>query len=577
MDIVGRYVQLKRSGGSYKGLCPFHSEKTPSFVVSDSRQFFYCFGCGASGDVISFLMKIENIDFHTAVSKLSEEYGIDMDRFGYRNEGKKNEIYEMNREAAVFFYRNLTEKPNPGYEYMKRRGLNPKTIARFGIGFAEDSWHALLDHLRQKKYPEKLMLEAGLLSASGEKRYDRFRNRVMFPIFNTRGKVIGFGGRALGDRGPKYLNSPESGVFSKKNNLYGLNLTRKEISSSNCAILVEGYMDLVSLYRNGVMNTAASLGTALTEQQCALLKRYTQNVVLAYDADAAGRKAALRGIELLRKAGINARVLHISDGKDPDEFITRNGKEAFLKLVDQALPYADYLISVAREKYDLATPAGGIGFLKEIRGLLSSLSPVEADVYIRKIAAETRISESAIRREVNETAASEKRTADAGAGVRRPVPASGDQMTEKRHMEGDEMIQMHFIKLAAVNPDYLEAMREYESVFEDPAYARIYAMIKNVYLEDSEVDINKVSDNLLPEDNALFQRSLQRVVFPENSDRVFQECIEKIRYERMEKRQNEILEALTLLTEEESDRDRADALTKELIELQRTMQNIKLR
>lgn len=581
VDIVGRYVELKRSGSSYKGLCPFHSEKTPSFNVSESRQFFYCFGCGASGDVISFLMKIENIDFHTAVSKLAEEYGIDMDRFGYRNEGKKNEIYEMNREAAVFFYRNLTEKPNPGYEYMKKRGLNPKTIARFGIGFAEDSWHALQNHLLEKKYSEEMMMQAGLLSASNGKRYDKFRNRVMFPIFNTRGKVIGFGGRTLGDSGPKYLNSPESSVFSKKNNLYGLNLTRNEINSSNCAILVEGYMDLVSLYRNGVRNVAASLGTALTEQQCALLKRYTQNVVLSYDADAAGQKAALRGIELLRNAGISARVLHISDGKDPDEFITKNGKEAFLKLVDQALPYADYRISVARGKYDIGTPSGGIGFLREIRGILADLSPVEADVYIKKIAAETHISESAIRREVNETAESARTGRTAAGGRQQPAQAlypagTGGRVPDIRRVEGDEMIQMHFIKLAAVNPDYLEPMKDYEFVFEDPAYARIYNMIKDVYLEDSEVDINKVSDNLLPEDDVLFRKALERVVFPENSDQVFRECVEKIRYEKLQKRQNEILEALTLLTEEESDRNRADALTKELIELQRTMQNIKL-
>ena len=403
VDIVGRYVELKKAGGSHKGLCPFHNEKTPSFVVSESKQFFYCFGCGASGDVISFLMKIENIDFHTAISKLAEEYGIQMDKFGYRKEGKKNEIYEMNREAAIFFYKNLTEKPNPGYEYMKRRGLNPKTIAKFGIGFAEDDWHGLMNHLLEKKYSEEMMLEAGLLSRSKGRSFDKFRNRVMFPIFNTRGKVIGFGGRTLGTDGPKYLNSPESSVFSKKNNLYGLNLTRQDINSSNCAILVEGYMDLVSLYRNGVTNVAASLGTALTEHQCSLLKRYTENVVLSYDADAAGQKAALRGIELLKAAGISARVLHISDGKDPDEFITKNGRQAFQALVDQALPYADYKISVAREKYDLSTSQGSIGFLKEIRDILSGLSPVEADVYIKKIARETKISESAIRREVNES------------------------------------------------------------------------------------------------------------------------------------------------------------------------------
>lgn len=585
VDIVGRYVDLKRSGSSLKGLCPFHGEKTPSFNVSESRQFFYCFGCGASGDVITFLMKIENIDFHTAVSKLAEEYGIDMDKFGYRNESRKNKIYEMNREAAVFYYKNLTEKPNPGYEYMKRRGLDPRTIARFGIGFAEDDWHALRDHLSGKKYSEELMLEAGLLSQSKGRTYDKFRNRVMFPIFNTRGKVIGFGGRTLGENGPKYLNSPESSVFSKKNNLYGLNLTRNEINRSNCAILVEGYMDLVSLYRNGVTNVAASLGTALTEHQCALLKRYTQNVILSYDADAAGQKAALRGIELLKRAGIDGRVLHISEGKDPDEFITKNGREAFLKLADRALPYADYKISVIRGRHDISTTAGGIAFLKEIRGLLSELSPVEADVYIKKIAAETGISESAIRREVNEAAENgETGGRDAPPAASAPAQGAGDSYSAPgggrrnagRRAEGGEALQMHFVKLASVNPDYLEQMEPYEFIFEDPAYERIYRMIKDVYREDSEVDINKVSDSLLPEDDALFKEALEKVVFPENSDQVFQECVAKIRYEKLRKREEEILNALTFLTEEAEDQSRADDLTRELIELQRTMQNIKL-
>ncbi len=571
VDIVGRYVELKRAGGSHKGLCPFHNEKTPSFVVSESKQFFYCFGCGASGDVISFLMKIENIDFHTAISKLAEEYRIEMDKFGYRNDGKKNQIYEMNREAAIFFYKNLTEKPNPGYEYMKRRGLNPKTIAKFGIGFAEDDWHGLMNHLLEKKYSEELMLEAGLLSRSKGRSFDKFRNRVMFPIFNTRGKVIGFGGRTLGEGGPKYLNSPESSVFSKKNNLYGLNLTRQDINSSNCAILVEGYMDLVSLYRNGVTNVAASLGTALTEHQCTLLKRYTENVVLSYDADAAGQKAALRGIELLKAAGISAKVLHLSEGKDPDEFITKNGRQAFQILVDQALPYADYKISVARGKYDLSTSDGSIGFLKEISGILSALSPVESDVYIKKIAKETHISESAIRREVNEGGERRDRTVPA-----EQVRVKTSDRREIRSIEGNQVLQMHFIKLFSVNPDYFEQIKDYEFVFEDPAYYRIYQMIKNVYLEDSEVDINKVSDNLLPEDHILFREALDKVIFPKNSDQVLKECIAAVKSGQLKKRQEEILNILSLLTEDEKDRERADALTMELMELQKTMRNIKL-
>lgn len=574
VDLVGRYVELKRAGGSHKGLCPFHNEKTPSFVVSESKQFFYCFGCGASGDVISFLMKIENIDFQTAVSKLAEEYHIEMDKFGYRNEQKKNQIYEMNREAALFFYKNLTEKANPGYEYMKRRGLDPRTMARFGIGFAPDDWHSLMDHLTKKNYSESLMNEAGLVSRSKGRTFDKFRNRVIFPIFNTRGKVIGFGGRALGDDNPKYLNSPESSVFSKKNNLYGLNITRQDINRSNCAILVEGYMDLVSLYRHGVTNVAASLGTALTEQQCSLLKRYTENVVLAYDADQAGQKAALRGIELLKKSGISAKVLRISDGKDPDEFISKNGRRAFETLVEQALPYAEFRISVIREKYDISSSEGSIGFLREIRSLLSELSPVEADIYIKKIAAETHISESAIRREVNEAEQAGRRTAVRSRNWDTRDGAGLSGREKPKANQGNRVLQMHLIKLLSVNPDYFEKIKDYEFVFEDPAFYRIYQMIKNVYFEDSEVDINKVSDSLLPEDDSLFREALEKVIFPENSDQVLSECIATIRTEQLRKRQEEILNILTFLTEEDGDREKADALTKELMELQTIMQNI---
>ncbi len=595
IDVVGRYVQLKRSGNNYKGLCPFHSEKTPSFSVSESRQFFYCFGCGASGDVITFLMKIENIDFLAAATKLAEEYGIELEKFGYRNEEKKNALFEMNREAALFYFKNLTEKPNAGYEYMKRRGLDTKTITKFGIGYAKDDWHGLENHLLSKGYTEEQMVEAGLISRSKGRTFDKFRNRVMFPIFNTRGKVIGFGGRTLGEDGPKYLNSPESSVFSKKNNLFGLNLTRQEISSRNCAILVEGYMDLVSLYRHGIKNTAASLGTALTEQQCLLLKRYTENVILAYDSDAAGRNAALRGIELLKNAGLSAKVFHVTEGKDPDEFVSKNGRQAFLKLADQALPYADYRIAAVREKYDISTPEGSIGFLRELKPILAGLSPVEADVYIKKTSHDTGISEGAIRREINEAdgdgfggfsgfeSDNGRRYGYGLAGQRggqqewnRSGRRTGVQDAADVPVSGDQMIQMYFIKLASVDPDYIRQIRDYEFVFEDPAYQRIYQTIKNICQEDATADINKVSDSLLPEDQALFQDALQRVVFSEDSDQVFRKCVEAIKAGQLKKRQEEILNVLTLLSDDESEGERAEALTKELMELQKMMQSIRL-
>ncbi len=562
VDVIGKHVALKRTGSSYKGLCPFHNEKTPSFVVSESKQFYNCFGCGESGDVISFVMKFENIDFRTAISKIAESYGIDMDKYGFRNESRKNKIYELNRKAAVYFFRNLTEKPNTGFGYLKKRGLNARTITKFGIGYAEDSWNGLINYLESEGYDVNLMMEAGLVSKSKEHYYDKFRNRVIFPIFNTRGKVIGFGGRTLGSNGPKYLNSPESQVFSKKNNLYGLNLTRQDINNNGYAIIVEGYMDLVSLYQNGITNVAATLGTALTENQCKLLKRYTENVVLAYDADAAGQQAALRGIELLHDAGLKSKVLHVSDGKDPDEFIRRNSREAFLNLIDDSLSYADYKLAVLKGRYDLSTPEGSIDFLRAAKDMLLKLSPIEADVYVKIISKETGISEGAIRREINSGTAGEYDSKERFNPRRETV--------RDREDSGNVMLQRYFIKLLSVNPEYLPEIRNYEYVFVEPTYYRIYEAMKNIYEEDSDIDIQKTADSLSVEEAAVLQNIMKNVIFSQESDMVFKECIMTAKTERMTARQSEILQLLDLLPE--SEQENIDILSKELMIIQAELQ-----
>lgn len=549
VDVIGRYVQLKRAGSIYKGLCPFHNEKTPSFTVYDSKQFFYCYGCGESGDVISFVMKIENIDFHAAVLKLAEAYGIDMDRFGFKKESKNNEIFEMNRDAARFFFDCMTKRANPGLDYMKRRGLDPASITKFGIGYADESWDSLVKHLSSKGYSYKLMKEAGIISHNQQKNryYDKFRNRVIFPIFNTRNKVIGFGGRDLGSDGPKYLNSPESSVFSKKNNLYGLNITRKDIDNKRCAIMVEGYMDLVSLYRNGITNVAASLGTALTENQCRLLSRYADRVILAYDADSAGQKAALRGIEMIHKAGLKGSVLHITDGKDPDEFIKNHGREAFEKLLDTALPYADYLIETARKRHNTDDMQGRIDFLKDFAFIVGRLTPVEADAYIRKTAADMNISEGSIRRQIDESKAGR------AAAVPQQRKNSRPAANERVNNGGNDRLQRTFIKIISVSPDYLHKIREYESVFVNDVYFRIYSGLKSVFQEDEEADIRKVSDYLAPEDNAVFQQILSSVIMADNVSLVFGECERTLRREKLQAKQLEILQAIDMLTDDQSE------------------------
>ena len=391
VDVIGRVVPLKRAGSNYKGRCPFHNEKTPSFVVSETKQIFTCFGCGATGDVLSFVEKYYQLDFMQAVEKLADEYGITVRR-GFHKSENKEQAYQINREAAEFFFRALRERANPGYSYMKKRGIAPETLNKFGIGYADSQWDSLYRHLTAMGFKKEKLLELGLISQSKGKYYDKFRGRVMFPIMNTSGKVIGFGGRIVGEGEPKYLNSQESSVFLKKNNLYGLNITRQEIGREDQAILVEGYMDVVSLYQSGVRNVSASLGTALTENQAKLLKRYTDNVVLSYDADQAGINAALRGLDILHRENCRVKVLHVTDGKDPDEFVKKNGKLAFLKLIDQALPFADYKLSLLRKSFDLTTTEGRVDFLRQAARVLSDLSPVEQDIYIKKLAEETKIS-----------------------------------------------------------------------------------------------------------------------------------------------------------------------------------------
>ena len=364
VDVIGSVVTLKKTGANYQGLCPFHNEKTPSFVVSETKQMFTCFGCHASGDVIEFVKKYYNLSFMEALEKLANQCGIKIeDSF---NRGEKKDIYfEVNREAARFFFKALRANDNAGMRYVINRGLTKETLHDFGIGYADESWNSLYNYLKAKGYKEEVMLKLGLISESKGRYYDRFRNRVIFPIQNTAGKVIAFGGRAIGDDMPKYLNSPETPVFSKKNNLYGLNITKNFVNESDCAILVEGYMDVISLFQGGVKNVSASLGTALTENQSKLLKRYTKNIVLSYDADSAGINAAIRGSEILHKEGCKVRILHISDGKDPDDFIKAKGKLAYYKLVDEAMAYGDFRIQNIRNKYDINTTEGRVDFLKE--------------------------------------------------------------------------------------------------------------------------------------------------------------------------------------------------------------------
>lgn len=550
VDVIGRQVQLKRAGANYKGLCPFHNEKTPSFIVSPQKQIFTCFGgCGASGDVVSFVMRYYNLEFNEAVEKLAKEYGIDIVKSQHRNDDREK-YYEINREAARFFYRNMTEGPNRGYSYMRRRGIEDRTIKKFGLGYAPDSWDSLYGYFKEKGTDEKLLLELGLLSQKDGRYFDKFRDRVIFPIINTAGKVIGFGGRALDDKAmPKYLNSPENRVFQKKNNLYALNSTKQDIGKAGTAIIVEGYMDAISLYQNGVRNVAASLGTALTDNQAKLINRYTKNVVLSYDADAAGQKAALRGIEVLRNEGCKVKVLHVTDGKDPDEYIKKNGRDAFDKLVEKAIPYTDYKIEAAKRDIDLGTEEGKIDFIRRITPILSDLTPVEADIYIKKAARDTGISEKAIKMEIP---VNNKREQSSGAVRQEKQGTNGISVSN---------IEASVLKCLFIDPQLSEALLPYMDMFESELSRRAVNIAFEEYGLKGDFDKRTIMDRLDPDESMALQESIDKVQIKGNEKEVLTRCIHRWEYGRLEKEEKKIIDMLTL-----ADADKNEPAARDLAE-----------
>lgn len=406
VDVVSAYVKLKRSGGNLFGLCPFHSEKSPSFSVSPSKQIYYCFGCGAGGNVISFIMQYENCSFQEALKTLADRAGValpeqETDQAARQEQSLRSRILEVNKMAAAFYYYQLRSKAGAqGLEYLKGRALSDETIHGFGLGYAGKYSDQLYQYLRGKGVDDQLLRESGLM-VFDERRgmLDKFWNRVMFPIMDVNSRVIGFGGRVMGDGKPKYLNSPETRVFDKSRNLYGLNFARR--SRARVMIVCEGYMDVISMHQAGFINSVASLGTALTSQHASLLKRYTDEVVLSYDSDGAGIRAALRAIPLLKEAGLRAKVLNLSPWKDPDEFIKANGNEAFQERIDAAEGSFFFELRMAQSRYNMADPESKTAFFREIAGRIAGFEQeVERENYIEAVAQQYHVSFDGLRRMV---------------------------------------------------------------------------------------------------------------------------------------------------------------------------------
>lgn len=407
VDIVGNYVRLQKKGASYFGLCPFHNEKSPSFSVSPQKQMYYCFGCGAGGNVFTFLMNYENDTFPEAIKTLADRAGINLPEIEYSEEMKKEAdkkalLLEINKEAARYFYYQLRAPQGQiGHQYLTKRELSEETMKQFGLGYSNKYSNDLVQYLKQKGYRDELIIQAGLAAGDEVKGvHDKFWNRVMFPIQDVNHRVIGFGGRVMGEGEPKYLNSPETMIFDKSRNLYGLNFARS--SRRDHIILCEGYMDVISMHQAGFTQAVASLGTAFTSGQANLLHRFTDTVILSYDSDGAGTKAALRAISILRENGMTARVLNLEPYKDPDEFIKNLGAEAFEERIKQAENSFFFELRVLQRDYNLQDPDEKTAFHKEIAKKLSNFSEeVERENYIEAVADKYNIGFENLRNMVN--------------------------------------------------------------------------------------------------------------------------------------------------------------------------------
>ncbi|WXR61155.1 DNA primase [Peptostreptococcaceae bacterium AGR-M142] len=406
VDVVGRYVSLKKAGNNYKGRCPFHNEKTPSFIVSEQKQIYKCFGCDEGGDVIRFIMKVENIDFMDSLDILGKEINIDVKKelsndFDNSSVKKKRRYYDMNLYIAKFYFNNLKNN-NEAMKYLENRGLSQKIINRFGIGFASDSWEESKNYLKGKNFSEKEILENGLITKTKKGNFiDKFRNRIIFPIFNIKNEIIGFGGRVIDNKSiPKYLNSPETIVFNKRYNLYALNFVKK-YSNKDYVIVVEGYMDVVSLNQYGIYNVVASLGTALTIEQVKLLKRYYKKVILCYDMDDAGIKATNRAIEILNGEKLNIKVITLEDCKDPDEYIRKKGISKFNNRLENAITDIEFFIEQIRRQYNLKNSKEKTKYTQEVCTLLKTIdSEVKKEYYVKLLSKETDIAYNVISGEV---------------------------------------------------------------------------------------------------------------------------------------------------------------------------------
>ena len=551
VEVVSSYVRLsKKSGSNLFGLCPFHSEKTPSFSVSPDKQIYHCFGCGKGGGVINFVMEIENLSFPEAVEFLAKRAGMPLpEETNDRESRRRARMLELNRAAARFFYEQLsTVAGQAACDYMRKRQLRPATARNFGIGFAPDSWNSLTEAMKAKGFTEKELAEAGLVRhGKNGGVYDTFRNRLMFPVIDVRGNVIGFSGRILGDGEPKYMNSPETLVFNKSRNLFALNLAKK--SKCGYIILSEGNIDVASLHQAGFDSAVASLGTSLTPEQARLISRYTDQVVIAYDNDGAGIKAAQRAIGILEKLDLKVKVLRLEGAKDPDEFIKLKGPEAFRKLLEGSEDQIDYRLRAVTEKYDLSSDGDKVAFLKEATELVARLpGPVERQVYAMRVASMAGVPESVVadearRRRKRLLSSARKAQEREQTRVDRAPPGGG--RTGRYSDPASAAAEEGVIRLLYLEPSLIDepGLPDTED-FSQESLGRIYSAIRDRLRRGESVNTATLGEELSGEDMSLLVSLLQKPELLSRSRQSLHDYINKIKERREESSQSSDLRAL---------------------------------
>lgn len=542
-DVISTYVTLKRRGATLVGLCPFHNEKTPSFTVYPATQSFYCFGCGAGGDAITFVKKIENLDYLDAVKTLAQRAGLQMPQEGFDDSlsKRRRRILEMNREAARFYHSVLlSPEGKVGYDYYIGRALSAATINHFGLGFAPNQWDALLKHMRAKGYQPAELVDAGLARKGQKGYYDNFRNRVMTPIIDVRGNVIAFGGRVLDDSKPKYINTGDTLVYKKTNELFALNFAKG--SKEDALILCEGYMDVIAMHQAGFTNAVAGCGTALTTEQVRLISRYAKEVILTYDADEAGQKALQKAMTLFDQTDVKVRIPALVGGKDPDEIIRTYGRDKFKGMLEGASNETEFRLLALRRQYNLATTQGKIDFIGGALQILATLPPVEQDLYVSRLSEELGVERQNMKVQLQDLVARqgnrrEKREFNriVQENMRKTARETMATDTSLRKLRAEDRL----ISLLLRYPDCSRLCKDFDPQWLTPGFAqRVFTLILQRLENGDGTELMDLRDRLTDDEMGRLSGIIARGGESADAKQEFSDCLQTIRAEQQKKQES---------------------------------------